>query len=159
MLRQNDEKARKSSMSNQQAKAEWLLRQQHLVINARIDTYLFEVGEETTRLQETLRHARAYLEAGADSIFVPGVIEPGLLQTLVDEIPGPLNIMLAPGAPAVPELFKLGVARISMGAAAMLATMGLIWEIANELRTEGTCEQFAQHAYGIGDALRLFREK
>lgn len=130
-----------------------------LVINARIDTYLFQVGEESIRLQETLRRARGYLEAGADSIFVPGVIEPGLIQTLVCEIPGPLNIMVAPGAPLVPELFKLGVARISIGPAAMLATMGLMREIANELRAEGTYEQLTQHTYGIGDAMRLFREK
>jgi 2-methylisocitrate lyase-like PEP mutase family enzyme len=130
---------------------------QSLMINARIDTYLFEVGEESIPMGETLRRARAYLEAGADSIFVPGVIEPALIQTLVNEIPGPVNIMVAPGAPAVPELFKLGVARISIGAAAMLATMGLVREIANELRTEGTYEKLAQHAYGIGAAMRLFR--
>jgi 2-methylisocitrate lyase-like PEP mutase family enzyme len=130
-----------------------------LAINARIDTYLFQVGEEATRLEETLRRARAYLEAGADSIFVPGVIEPGLIHTLVREIPGPLNIMTMPGAPTVPELFKLGVARISIGPAAMLATMGLVQEIAHELRTEGTYERMAQHAYGIGDAMRLFGER
>ncbi|MGZ3581167.1 MAG: isocitrate lyase/PEP mutase family protein [Ktedonobacterales bacterium] len=128
-----------------------------LVINARIDTYLFQVGEEAIRLKETLRRARVYLEAGADSIFVPGVIEPGLIHTLVREIPGPLNIMTMPGAPTVQELLKLGVARISIGPAAMLATMGLVREIAHELRTAGTYERIAQHAYGIGDAMRLFR--
>jgi 2-methylisocitrate lyase-like PEP mutase family enzyme len=130
-----------------------------LVINARIDTYLFEVGEEAARMEETLRRARAYLEAGADSIFVPGVIEPELIDTLVREIPGPLNIMTMPGAPTVPELFRLGVARISLGPAAMLATMGLIHEIAQELRTKGTYERMAEHTYGIGDAMRLFRER
>lgn len=129
-----------------------------LVINARIDTYLFEVGEEATRLEETLRRARAYLEAGADSIFVPGVIESGLIQTLVKEIPGPLNIMVAPGAPPVPVLCELGVARISIGAAATLATMGLLRDIAHELLTEGTYEKLTRHAYGIGAAMRLFRE-
>ena len=65
--------------------------------------------------------------------------------------------MLSSRVPAVPELFKLGVARISMGAAAMLATMGLIREIANELPTEETYEQLTEHAYGMGDAMRLFR--
>src|SRR5581483_8841891 len=32
-----------------------------LVINARTDTYLFQIGEEATRLEETIRRARAYL--------------------------------------------------------------------------------------------------
>lgn len=128
-----------------------------LVINARIDTYLFEVGEEATRLEETLRRARAYLEAGADSIFVPGVVEPDMIQTLVNEIPGPLNIMVAPGAPSVPVLRELGVARISIGAAATLATMGLLRDIAHELLAKGTYEDLTRRAYGIGAAMRLFR--
>ncbi len=127
-----------------------------LVINARIDTYLFQIGEEATRLEETLRRARAYLQAGADSIFVPGVIDPSIIQLLVREIPGPLNIMVQPGAPSAPELFKLGVARVSIGGAAMLATMGLVRGIARELREKGTYEQMALHAYGFADAWQLF---
>ena len=70
-----------------------------LFINARIDTYLCQVGEEATRLDETLRRAKAYLQAGASGIFVPGVIDPSLIAVLVREIPGPLNLMVAPGAP------------------------------------------------------------
>ncbi|HET8844605.1 MAG TPA: isocitrate lyase/phosphoenolpyruvate mutase family protein, partial [Ktedonobacteraceae bacterium] len=46
-----------------------------LFINARIDTYLFQIGEEQTRLEETVRRARAYLQAGASGIFVPGVVD------------------------------------------------------------------------------------
>ena len=49
----------------------------HLYINARIDTYLRAVGEEETRLQETLDRAAAYLAAGADGVFVPGTTDPG----------------------------------------------------------------------------------
>ncbi|GHO92109.1 2-methylisocitrate lyase [Reticulibacter mediterranei] len=128
-----------------------------LVINARIDTYLFQIGQEATRLEDTLRRARAYLEAGANSIFVPGVIDPALIQVLVREIPGPLNIMAGPGAPSAPQLFQLGVARVSIGGAAMLATMGLMRDIAQELHTQGTYEQMAQHAYDFTAAWKLFQ--
>ncbi len=127
-----------------------------LVINARTDTYLFQIGEEATRLEDTLSRARAYLQAGADSIFVPGVVDPSTIQVLVREIPGPLNIMVGPGAPSAPDLFKLGVTRVSIGGAAMLATMGLIRDIARELSEKGTYEQMAQHAYGFADAWKLF---
>lgn len=130
-----------------------------LVINARIDTYLFHIGDETTRLEETIRRARAYLQAGANSIFVPGVTDPSLIQILVREIPGPLNIMVGPGAPSAPELFKLGVARVSIGGAAMLATMGLVRDIARELREQGTYEQLALHAYDFTEAWMLFQQK
>src|SRR5581483_8555047 len=130
-----------------------------LVINARTDTYLFQIGEEATRLEETIRRARAYLEAGANSIFVPGVTDPSLIQVLVREIPGPLNVMVGPGIPPAPELFKLGVARVSIGGAAMLATMGLIRDIASELREQGTYEQLARHTYDFIEAWKLFQQK
>jgi 2-methylisocitrate lyase-like PEP mutase family enzyme len=127
-----------------------------LVINARTDTYLFRIGAEETRLEETLRRARAYLDAGATSIFVPGVLDPALIQVLVREIPGPLNILAGPGGPSAPELFRLGVTRISIGSKAMLATMGLVREIARELREQGTFEHIASHPYSYDEATKLF---
>lgn len=130
-----------------------------LVINARTDTYLFHIGDDAMRLDETIQRARAYLAAGANSIFVPGVTDPSLIQVLVHEIPGPLNIMVGPGAPSAPELFKLGVARVSLGGAAMLATMGLVRDIAHELREQGTYEQISRHAYPFTDAWKLFQQK
>lgn len=128
-----------------------------LVINARTDTYLFQVGEVATRYGETIRRARAYLEAGASSIFVPGVVDPPTIQALVKDIPGPLNLMVGPNAPSAPELFKLGVRRVSLGAAIMLATMGLVAEIARELREQGTYNQIAAHPYSFNEAWKLFR--
>ncbi len=130
-----------------------------LVINARIDVFLHQVGPEANRLDETLFRAKAYLDAGADCIFVPGVVDRPTIETLVREIPAPLNIMAGPGAPSTPELFKLGVTRVSVGVAAMLATMGLVRDIANELRETGTYEQIARHPYGFGEASTLFAKK
>jgi 2-methylisocitrate lyase-like PEP mutase family enzyme len=127
-----------------------------LVINARIDTYLYQVGAEETRLEETLRRARAYLEAGATCIFVPGVLDPSLIQVLVREIPGPLNILAGYKGPSARELFQLGVTRVSIGGMAMLATMGLIRDIARELREHGTYEHIAAHFYSFGEASQLF---
>ncbi len=130
-----------------------------LVINARTDTYLFRIGDETTRMEDTINRARAYLQAGANSVFVHGVTDPSLIQVLVREIPGPLNIMVGPGAPSAPDLFKLGVARVSIGGAAMLATMGVVRDIASELREQGTYEQIARNAYEFTAAWQLFQHK
>ncbi|MBO0784344.1 MAG: isocitrate lyase/phosphoenolpyruvate mutase family protein [Ktedonobacteraceae bacterium] len=127
-----------------------------LFINARIDTYLFQIGEEAKRLEETLSRARAYLEAGANGIFVPGVIDLSLIEVLVREIPGPLNLIVMPGIPSAPDLFQLGVVRLSIGGAAMLAAMGLIWEIAHELREQGTYQKLSQHPDGMSQAWSLF---
>ncbi|GHO46253.1 isocitrate lyase/PEP mutase family protein [Ktedonospora formicarum] len=130
-----------------------------LVINARIDTYLYQVGEEATRMEETIQRAKAYLQAGADSIFVPGVIDPEYIQILVREIPAPLNIMASPGAPSTRELFALGVNRVSIGGAAMLATMGLVRDIAHELHEEGTYQQISTHSYDFAIASQLFQQE
>jgi 2-methylisocitrate lyase-like PEP mutase family enzyme len=97
-----------------------------------------------------------YLEAGATSIFVPGVLDLAIIQVLVREIPGPLNILAGPNGPSAGELFQLGVTRISIGSSAMVATMGLVRDIARELHERGTYEQIALHPYSYGEASKLF---
>ncbi len=52
----------------------------------------------------------------------------------------PLNILAGPGFPSVPELEKLGVARVSLGSGPMRATLGLVRRIAEELKSAGTYE-------------------
>ncbi|WP_217245041.1 isocitrate lyase/phosphoenolpyruvate mutase family protein [Streptomyces sp. AC602_WCS936] len=86
-----------------------------LFLNARIDTYLFGLGDPATRLKDTLERARRYTEAGADGIFVPGVTDPAVVAELAAGVSVPLNVMAGPGAPAVAELGALGVARVSLG--------------------------------------------
>lgn len=128
----------------------------HLVINARTDTYLAGVGEGQARLEETVRRARAYLQAGADSIFVPLVMDSATITTLVREIPAPLNVLAIPSALPAPDLFKLGVARVSIGDSAMLATMGLVARIAHELRETGTYTAISREFFGFAEAKALF---
>lgn len=127
-----------------------------LVINARTDTYLAQVGEGEARLEETIQRARAYIKAGADSIFVPLLLDPEIIQILVREIPAPLNLLSLPGGPSAPELFQLGVARISIGHNAMLSTMGLVRTIANELHEQGTYETMSRYFYGFAESAALF---
>jgi len=124
-----------------------------LVINARVDTYLAQVGEGQARLEETIERGRAYLQAGADSIYVPYVIDRAIIQTLVRDIPGPINLLAM--VPSAPELFQLGVTRVSIGSRAMVATMGLVRKIAQELRDHGTYEAMKQ-AYSYTDAQALY---
>lgn len=130
-----------------------------LVINARIDVFLHQVGPEANRLEETLFRAKAYLDAGADSIFVPGVVDKETVEALVTGINAPVNIMAGPGAPSAPELFNMGVIRVSVGVAAMLAAMGLVRDIAKELLEAGTYKQIAAHPFGFGEASGLFTSK
>ncbi|MFD7905019.1 isocitrate lyase/phosphoenolpyruvate mutase family protein [Kitasatospora sp. NPDC059747] len=109
-----------------------------LYVNARVDTYLFGAGPEETRLQETLDRARAYLDAGASGIFVPGVTGVDVVAALAAGIPAPLNILAGPGAPSVAELSKLGVARVSLGSAVAEAAYAVVRRVAAELAATGT---------------------
>lgn len=103
-----------------------------LVINARTDTYLF--GDRTG----TIERAKVYADAGADVLFVPGVVDAPTIAELVKASPLPLNVMVGPGAPPVSELAELGVARISVGPAITTAAYALATTATKELLTTGT---------------------
>lgn len=109
-----------------------------LVLNARTDVYLHQVGAPETRYDETLRRGAAYRDAGADCIFVPGVRDAETIEKLVRDLQCPLNILGGPGSLPISELEKLGVARVSLGSAPMRATLGLLQRMTLELRTTGT---------------------
>ena len=70
-----------------------------LVINARIDTFLRQVGDEQNRMDETIRRAGAFRHAGADCLFVPALRDPAAITTLLRASPGPLNILGEPARP------------------------------------------------------------
>jgi 2-methylisocitrate lyase-like PEP mutase family enzyme len=109
-----------------------------LVLNARTDVYLLEVGPPEGRFGEAVRRLAAYRDAGADCLFAPGLSDLPTIAALVREMHHPLNILGGPGSPSVPELQRAGVARVSLGSSPMRATLGLARRIAQELQTTGT---------------------
>jgi 2-methylisocitrate lyase-like PEP mutase family enzyme len=109
-----------------------------LVINARTDVYLMPIGPEATRFERTVERLRAYRAAGADCVFAPGVKERPLIEKLVKAVAAPLNILVTPGCPSIPELEKLGVARASIGSGVMRSALGLVCRIGKELLETGT---------------------
>jgi 2-methylisocitrate lyase-like PEP mutase family enzyme len=109
-----------------------------LVLNARTDVYLAKVGEPEKRYDEVVRRLVAYRDAGADCVFLPGVRDAETIGRIVRDVKCPMNILAGPGSPTVPELEKLGVARVSLGSAPMRATLGLLRRMAEELKRAGT---------------------
>jgi 2-methylisocitrate lyase-like PEP mutase family enzyme len=111
-----------------------------LFINARIDEFLrggHDIGAVVGR-------AHAFLEAGADGVFVPGVADPATIEGLVAKIPAPLNVLVGPGAPTVPELARLGVARVSLGSGVASAAYAVMRKTARETLTAGTYASMAE---------------
>ncbi len=109
-----------------------------MVLNARTDVYLLQLETPERRYDAALRRLAAYRDAGADCVFVPGLSDAETIARLVKDLQCPVNILVGPGFPSVPELQKLGVARVSVGSSAMRATLGLVKRIAEELKNTGT---------------------
>ncbi|TCO26183.1 2-methylisocitrate lyase-like PEP mutase family enzyme [Kribbella steppae] len=86
-----------------------------LVINARIDTFIRRAGTPEEQLRAAIDRAAHYLAAGADCVYPIGTSDPDVIQTLVKEIPGPVNVGFGPGDRSLSELTDLGVARITFG--------------------------------------------
>jgi 2-methylisocitrate lyase-like PEP mutase family enzyme len=118
-----------------------------VVINARTDVFLAQVGEPETRFEHAVSRVNAYRQAGADSLFVPGVVEGETIGRLVKAVEGPLNILAGPGGPSVTELERLGVARVSFGSGPYRAVMGWFRKFLNQVH------QPAALATLIGDAI------
>lgn len=114
------------------------VRELPIVLNARTDVYLLEVGPAEKRYNEAIKRLAAYRDAGADCVFVPGLGDAETIGRLVKDLRCPVNILAGPGSPPVPELQKLGVARVSLGSSAMRAGLGLLRRIGEELKGKGT---------------------
>jgi len=90
-----------------------------LFINARTDVFLktYPAKHNESELEEALRRAAAYAEAGASGLFAPGLRDPELIEELSERSPLPVNILVLPDTPPTKTMAQLGVARISYGAA------------------------------------------
>ena len=108
------------------------------VLNARTDVFLEQVGEPAARVEHAVRRLNAYRAAGADCLFAPGVTDADTIATLVRQVKGPLNVLASAASPPVPELERLGVARVSLGSGPMRAGLTALKRLTEELRGAGT---------------------
>jgi 2-methylisocitrate lyase-like PEP mutase family enzyme len=130
-----------------------------VVINARTDVYLAQIGDAATRCDRACERLRAYIDAGADCVFLPGLIDERTIRGVVETLKFPVNILATANAPSIPRLEDLGVARVSVGSGVMRATMGLTRRIADELKHDGTYSRMLEGAIPYADANRLFKKQ
>ncbi|HEY2117150.1 MAG TPA: isocitrate lyase/phosphoenolpyruvate mutase family protein, partial [Candidatus Angelobacter sp.] len=144
----------------------------HLVINARTDAYWQSGVDPAEAMRGTLERGKAYLHAGADCIFIPGLRNPDHIKTVIDYLradPLPadrlssdhgepaINILAGPGVPSLPELAKLGVKRVSYGSGPHRAAMGLLRRIASEAKSSGTYQSLTEGAVPYEEMNGLFK--
>jgi 2-methylisocitrate lyase-like PEP mutase family enzyme len=118
-------------------------------INARVDTYWLGGGG----VDATLERAKAYIAAGADGIFVPGVKDETEIAHLAEALPVPLNVLFLPSTLSVARLAELGVARISTGSLLYRVALGAAVNAAAAFR-DGH-RDFQAPSYAAVDALAV----
>jgi 2-methylisocitrate lyase-like PEP mutase family enzyme len=104
-----------------------------IVINARTDVYLRGADDP----EAALLRGQAYARAGADCVFVPGVVDRQTIKALVEGIDAPVSVLARPGAPSVSELQDLGVARVSFGPGPMGVALAALARTASDLLAGG----------------------
>jgi 2-methylisocitrate lyase-like PEP mutase family enzyme len=87
------------------------------VLNARTDAFVKGAGRDPADvLADAVERGRAFLDAGAPVVFVPGALDEAQVGTLVDALGAQrLSVIGIPGAPPLARLEELGVARVSYG--------------------------------------------
>jgi 2-methylisocitrate lyase-like PEP mutase family enzyme len=86
-------------------------------INARADLFIVTPKEQhdAALIDAVIERAKAYADAGANSLFVPFIYDAALIGRLCEKSPLPVNILVGQGIPDIKTLAGLGVARISHG--------------------------------------------
>jgi 2-methylisocitrate lyase-like PEP mutase family enzyme len=115
-----------------------------LFINVRTDVFLAGLVEDSKRVEESIRRGKLYTEAGADGLFVPGIVQPQDIKAVVAGVALPLNAMAWPGLADAAELGKLGVRRLSAGSSISQVLWGTAERLAKDFLEGGRSEHLEQ---------------
>src|SRR5262249_31406083 len=106
-----------------------------LVINARTDVWLKGDIPPEERLAAGIERGEAYMEAGADVIFVPGLRDLDALAQLSARLP--ISVIGGAGGPALAQFASAGVSRISYGPGPFGAASAALRHVAETLLAGG----------------------
>jgi 2-methylisocitrate lyase-like PEP mutase family enzyme len=113
-------------------------------------------GAHGGTLEEAIRRANAYLEAGADMAFVEGPTSVAEVEQVCREVKGPIFYNQTGVSPRfdATQMGKLGIAVTILPGAALRATVQAVYDLATALRAEGPLaearfiESFKKHPLG-----------
>ena len=108
-------------------------RGSNLFVNARVDSFWLNPSAGEAEFVDLTQRSLSYIEAGADCIFAPGLIQRDFIHDFVCSVPTPINLLLMPGGPDLKELKDLGVGRVSQGSSLVRAAYSEFYFAAQEL--------------------------
>src|SRR5690606_26032440 len=105
------------------------------VLNARTDAFVRAGGRPVSEsIADAIERGRAYLEAGASLVFVPGVLDADVTGQLVEGIGDrKISVIGLKGALTAAEYEALGVARISYGPETQRVALTALQDTATDL--------------------------
>ena len=109
------------------------------VLNARTDAFVKAGDRDPAEvLADAVSRGKAYLDAGAPVVFVPGRLDEEQVATLVDAFgPQRLTVIGVPGIPSLARLEELGVARVSYGPMSQRVALTALQELVEEIGRGG----------------------
>lgn len=104
-----------------------------LVLTARCENHLHGIDD----LDDTIARLQAYVAAGAEVVYAPGLADLGQIARVVDAAGVPVNVLILPGGPSVAQLGEAGVRRVSTGSLLSRIAHGAMVAAAERLRDDG----------------------
>lgn len=89
-------------------------------------------------LDDTVARLCAFRAAGAHVVYAPGLTALSAIARIVDEVGGPVNVLMMPGGPTRDELAAVGIRRLSVGGTLARVAYGAVTELARELLASGS---------------------
>jgi 2-methylisocitrate lyase-like PEP mutase family enzyme len=129
-----------------------------IVINARTDLYLKQIGDEASRFDQAVARGKAYLAAGADCVYPITLRDPATIGRLAKALGAPININVRAGYPSVAELEALGVARVTTATQITLMALATTRQVAREIKATGRFDAI-NPAIGHPEIQQLFPAK
>ncbi|WP_371031172.1 isocitrate lyase/phosphoenolpyruvate mutase family protein [Pseudoclavibacter sp. JSM 162008] len=108
-------------------------------LNARTDA-IVRGGERpiSESIDDAIARGRAFLDAGASLVFVPGAVNRETVEPLVEGLGvGKLSVIGLPGALTAAEFQELGVARVSYGPLTQRVALRALRDLATDLYRTG----------------------
>ncbi len=117
------------------------------VLNARTDAFVKAGDRDPAEvLADAVERSKAYVDAGAPIVFVPGKLDEQQVTTLVDAIgPQRLTVIGVPGSLPLAKLQELGVARVSYGPNSQRVALTALQELVEDVHAGG----------GLPDSMRV----
>lgn len=127
-----------------------------LFVNLRTDVYLARLAPGN-EVDETLRRAHLYVEAGADGLFVPRIETAADIKSVVAGQALPLNVMATANLPPLDTLRTLGVRRLSAGGGLYEHLFTQAQDLGQRFLAQGPTPDLFEGSLGFARIDRLFR--